>query len=325
MFFKIISLFLLPLLFYTNTFSQDIKFSQYYNNPLHLNSALAGFSTSGRVVLNYRNQWTGLQNAYNSFSVSYDKIVNKVSGIGFVAAGDVQGNGIYKQNSLSAIYSHKAKFSPKLYVAFGIQGTYSQRKIDGSKVVTASMINPFSGNINNTLSNNIFPISNILDLSSGITFWSKNIYFGIAAHHIAKVVTATDNFMYNQLSPKYTSYFGITIALDDRGLIKNKLYLSPDIIFQYQGGHNQISYGGKLRYEKLYTAIHIVQDLVLNFDTADLIIGFTNRNLKFAYSYDFTLSKLFMTATSSHELSLMLLLGNGLNFRQSKAIRCPSI
>ncbi|MEJ0030308.1 MAG: type IX secretion system membrane protein PorP/SprF [Bacteroidota bacterium] len=40
--------------------AQDAQFSQFYAAPLYLNPAFAGSTNQGRVGMNYRNQWPGI-------------------------------------------------------------------------------------------------------------------------------------------------------------------------------------------------------------------------------------------------------------------------
>ncbi len=54
-------------------FSQDVHFSQVYNNPLHVNPAnVGGFTGYERIVLNYRSQWTSAGSPFNTLGFSYD-------------------------------------------------------------------------------------------------------------------------------------------------------------------------------------------------------------------------------------------------------------
>lgn len=54
-------------------FSQDVHFSQVYNNPLHVNPAnVGGFVGYERIVLNYRSQWTSAGSPFNTMGFSYD-------------------------------------------------------------------------------------------------------------------------------------------------------------------------------------------------------------------------------------------------------------
>src|SRR5687767_1011647 len=76
----------------TATIGQDARFSQYFNNPVLLNSAYAGNGIEHvRITAIYRNQWAGMGTPFTTQGLSVDKVVNRI-GIGAVitrnGAGD---------------------------------------------------------------------------------------------------------------------------------------------------------------------------------------------------------------------------------------------
>ncbi|HRX13148.1 MAG TPA: type IX secretion system membrane protein PorP/SprF, partial [Draconibacterium sp.] len=52
---------------YGAAFSQDVSFSQFFANPLHLNPAFSGSVGIPRIALQYRNQWHGFNNAFTTY------------------------------------------------------------------------------------------------------------------------------------------------------------------------------------------------------------------------------------------------------------------
>ena len=46
--------------------------------PLRLNPAFAGTTYAPRITLNYRNQWPSLNNAYETYAVSYEQSIEAV-------------------------------------------------------------------------------------------------------------------------------------------------------------------------------------------------------------------------------------------------------
>ena len=48
------------------SYAQDLHFSQFYAAPLYLNPAFAGTAGGPRFILNYRNQWPGINNAFKN-------------------------------------------------------------------------------------------------------------------------------------------------------------------------------------------------------------------------------------------------------------------
>ena len=96
--------------------AQDIHFSQFYMSPLNLNPAMTGvMNCNHRFVANYRNQWSSIlkQNAYNTYSLSYDQKLPvgryDYFGIGGTLWGDKAGTSEFAtlQARLSGSYAKK--------------------------------------------------------------------------------------------------------------------------------------------------------------------------------------------------------------------------
>lgn len=73
----------------TKSYAQDPHFSQFYAAPTFMSPSLAGSTGGVRVTTNYRNQWPGIKQAYQSYAVSGDMYVNKYhSGFGAIMVTD---------------------------------------------------------------------------------------------------------------------------------------------------------------------------------------------------------------------------------------------
>ena len=60
--------------------AQDPNFSQFFASPLTLNPALTGkFDGVYRVAGNYRNQWPTINNAFRTYTASFDMGILKNS------------------------------------------------------------------------------------------------------------------------------------------------------------------------------------------------------------------------------------------------------
>src|SRR4051812_31858068 len=85
---------------------QDAQYSQYIFNGLFINPAYAGYKHDLYLQSFYRSQWTGLDGAPRSFTVSADAAVNNNRvGLGVIIAQDKIG----AQSTLSgyANYSYR--------------------------------------------------------------------------------------------------------------------------------------------------------------------------------------------------------------------------
>ncbi|MFM7154054.1 MAG: type IX secretion system membrane protein PorP/SprF, partial [Bacteroidota bacterium] len=90
---------LIPVLLLTGSLAiaQDPIFSQFYATPLQINPGFAGSTGTSRIGTSYRNQWSGFNNAYRTYTVACDQNIERLnSGVGLLAETDDAGNGIYK-------------------------------------------------------------------------------------------------------------------------------------------------------------------------------------------------------------------------------------
>ena len=62
----------------TKIVSQDIEFSQFYATKNYLNPAFTGLTSDQSFSSTYRNQWPGIENAYNTHFISYDKKLKNI-------------------------------------------------------------------------------------------------------------------------------------------------------------------------------------------------------------------------------------------------------
>ena len=98
------------------SYSQDYKFSQFYNSPLNLNPAFTGkINSLYRFVANYRVQYLPLQSPspYNTLSASADfgilrdKLKGDIFGVGVVFTNDRQ-TAIRSNTALISLAYHKS-------------------------------------------------------------------------------------------------------------------------------------------------------------------------------------------------------------------------
>ncbi|GAO28143.1 type IX secretion system membrane protein PorP/SprF [Geofilum rubicundum] len=83
---------LLGLLGNSRLMGQDVSFSQVYSSPLYLSPSFAGFTSGGRLALNYRDQWPGVANTFRTYAFSYDEYLSGYnSGVGLLFLRDDQG------------------------------------------------------------------------------------------------------------------------------------------------------------------------------------------------------------------------------------------
>ncbi len=304
-----------------NFLAQDPTFTQFYANPSYLNPALSGSSGCPRIALNYRNEWPQLTGNYITYAAAYDSYFKNISGgVGLVAMHDMQGQGTIQTSMIGASYSYYLKVNRKFRLMFGTQAAYYQKFLDWSKLTFGDMIDPRRGFIYQT---GDVPRGNgsrgFFDVSAGLVGFSKNFYFGAAAHHLNQPDESLILGV-SKLPIKLTGHMGATIKLGQRGRYSSTTSLSPNVIYQYQNGFQQLNIGAYLKYESF-----TIGAWYRNKDAFILTLGLTTDKYRIGYSYDLTVSQLGNGVSGgSHEVSL------GINLKCKKPVRdfrrlsCPS-
>lgn len=283
--------------------SQDPEFSQFYSNPLYTNPALAGTHDlcGGRIILNARNQWSNLARPYETFSASFDKQLDKISGgFGVLVTNDVQGQGLLTTQSLSAIYSNLIHLNRDWNLRTGIQATFTQKSIDFSKLNFSDQIDPRRGFFYNT--QEPLPAQSIVfpNFSSGFLLYSSKSFVGFSIHNLIE----PNQSFYRSASPgsniprRFTINTGMNFKLD------KQITVSPRLLMMVQKQFSQINVGCNISNNFFAGGLYWRQTR-MNKDALIVLAGFKIMDFKFNYSYDFTVSNLKIAAPGSHEISLL--------------------
>lgn len=289
--------------------AQDPQFSQFYANPLYLNPALAGNTECGRVSLNYRNQWPALSNAYVTLGASYDQYIMGInSGIGVMAMNDRQGDGALSRTGVALFYSYKLKVSDPIMISFGVQGSYYQERLDWDKLIFASQIDPTTGNIDP--GKKPAPPENtsvsVIDFAAGAVMSYYDKWFvGLAVHHLTEPKLSFYDNSDAKLPMKFTVHGGMSINLTS-GMLGGDdgtdFMLEPQILYMQQEMFKQLNFGMYVSRDPIVLGAWFRH----NFQNPDAIIGLIGikwRNLRFGYSYDYTLSNIGGSSGGAHEFS----------------------
>jgi type IX secretion system PorP/SprF family membrane protein len=300
--------------------AQDPTFTQFYSNPVYLNPALAGSSGCPRIALNYRNQWPQLTGNYITYAAAYDTYAKNLSGgVGIMAMHDQQGQGTIQTSMIAGTYSYYLKVNRKFRIMFGGQAAYFQKYLDWSKLTFGDMIDPRRGFIYQT---GDVPRGNgshgFFDVSAGMVGFTKNFYFGVAAHHLNR----PDESMIlgdSRLPIRVTGHMGANIKLGQRGRYSSSTTLMPNVIYQYQNGFQQFNIGAYLKYEAF-----TIGAWYRNRDAFIVSLGITTEKFRIGYSYDLTVSQLGGVTGGSHEISMGINLKCKKRIKDFRGISCPS-
>ncbi len=310
-------------------FGQDASFSQFYANPLYLNPALAGTGECSRIMLNYRNQWPALPNAFTTYSASADHYVEALSGgVGILFNSDNSGNGAITTNRISGMYSYHLKLSENSSLNAGFEATYHSQKLNWDKLIFQDMIDPVTGNINPGMSGEATPsklsVSSV-DFSGGLLLGiKKKYYIGFAADHLTQPNLSYYSENNSPLYLKYTVHAGMTFDFGGSNYRNNSsnFIFSPNILYQQQQNARQLNAGFYVEKQPIIVGFWYRHNFS-NPDGALFLIGFKQNKFRFGYTYDLTLSKLKGNTGGAHELSLAFLFNCNKKRNRPGAIKCP--
>jgi len=307
-------------------YAQDPQFSQFYASPLYLNPALTGSVKCPRVTLNYRNQWPALGSTYVTYIASFDQQVKALEGsLGGYIYADQQGDGAISTVNVSGIYAYTFILNRKANINWAFQVSYMQKKLNWD-FIFPDMIHPLYGPIYPT-SEVLVPTSDVskhFDASTGGVLSTKDYFFGIAIHHLTQ---PTESFRSNDdavLPRKYTVHFGTNIPIKGIGFKKGDVMISPNILFQQQKDFQQMNWGLYLSRKGIIGGIWFRQNLSFHYDSFIMVLGYVKEKMKFAYSYDLTVSQLKNKTLGAHEVSFTFIFPCSKKKPTFRTISCPS-
>ncbi len=310
------------------SFAQDPEFSQFYANPLYLNPALTGATICPRIIGNYRNQWPGLGKAYSTYNFSYDQYLGIFhGGLGLLVTADRAGGGSLNTTTIGLSYAYKFNITEKLDASLAVRGSYYQRRIVWENFVFEDQIDPRSGDVirptNEKAPDN--PSISAVDFSAGAFLnWDGIAYAGFSADHLTQPKNGFYNDNVSHLYIKYTAHAGSVINLK-QGAINDEereFSISPNVLYQQQGGFHQLNIGAYLTVDPLVCGLWFRH----NFENADAVIilaGIHFKNLRVGYSYDLNVSRLFTVSGGAHEVSASWQFPCIERKRKIRAIKCP--
>jgi type IX secretion system PorP/SprF family membrane protein len=302
--------------------AQDLHFSQFYAAPIYLNPAFAGTAGGPRFILNYRNQWPGIDNAYKNLAFSYDQFMPALNGgIGVMVTNDRQADGVFNNTRIAAAYSYQLKVNNDLTIKPGIYTAYGSNAVNTSGAIWNFVngvpnTNPNDPNITGNNS------GNYIDFGAGALFFTDRYYGGVAVDHLTEPNQSTVGGN-SPLPRKYTGHVGAFIPV---GKKQYNASISPNILFQQQGSFSQFNVG------MYYNRGPVVlggwyRTSLQNGDAFIGLVGIKYEIYKFGYSYDIVTSSLRASASGAHEFSLSIELpqpGKRGRARSYKRVNCPS-
>jgi type IX secretion system PorP/SprF family membrane protein len=311
----------------TGRAQQKPQYTQYVLNNLLLNPAVSGIENYIDLKAGYRNQWTGLNGAPvtstlsvsapigsafvggdaasmsagtdNPYSPAYAQNYQAAPphhGIGFTLVSDQIG--YTKTTNINATYAYHLGLSDNLNLSLGVAAGFNNTSLNTSQILLQE---PDDNALKNISNGSWSP-----DLSLGVWAYSSGYYVGLSALQLLPrhLSLSTTNAVYqqNKLTPNFFVTAGVKFSLSDdvafvpSAMVKmiNPLPASFDLNTKMVFS-DRFWVGCSYRYQDAVAGM-----LGLNI----------NSLLNVSYSYDYGTSPLHSVSTGSHEIVIGLMLNN---------------
>lgn len=294
-------------------FSQDPQFSQFYSNYLYLAPSFAGLTDKNRIAFNYRNQWPEIKYGYQTYSVSFDKYIEKFkSGIGILVFQDVAGTGRLTTTSIGLQYSYDFSITENWHVRPGMHFNYTERGIDFERLLWNDQI---SASGNSPVSAELVPMEKAgdIDFSTSVLTYSGRFWLGTSVDHLLRPNQSLYFYEEEDGNPakvpvRYSFFGGVKFVRPEHLLRPIPTSIQLAFLYRQQQQFRQLDLGVYWHRSPLvigiwYRGIPFYKE-VFNRDAFTLLLGVKSKNMNIGYSYDFTVSKLMAETGGSHEISL---------------------
>ncbi|SFQ43666.1 type IX secretion system membrane protein, PorP/SprF family [Parafilimonas terrae] len=326
--------------------AQDIGFSQFYDQPLLRNPALAGiFNGDIRFTASYRNQWQSVTIPYRTFGISSEikfpmQIMDyDVTGtFGLEIFRDVAGTSEFSTTQILPAWNISVRTGENSFLSGGFMAGLMQQKFDPSKLI---LNDQFVGNSDGSFS--VLPYTsqvfnktsvNYLDLSLGVTYKSSlnenvDFYVGAGLFHLTNPSVGFFDGSKIMLNKKLALNAGLSNAIGDA----NELILYADYFDQYTSnfkrvGINTAQFG--IMYNHAFFesdgSASITGGLLYRWNDAIIpVVQLELAKFTIGASYDANVSKLVVASQARGGFELTLSFKSFLNSRNPDLMsaRCP--
>jgi type IX secretion system PorP/SprF family membrane protein len=281
--------------------AQDPNFTQFYASPTFLNPAFTGTTEHYRFTSIYRNQWLNIPESYetNLFAFEYNLDYHN-SGLGILLTNDRAKELGYMSNTVMLAYSYHVRIDKEKSFRFGLQGGYGLRNFDFNNLKFGDQL----ANGGATQENLGRFQSGFADFNFGMAYYTPYFWAGLSAHHLNSPNLNGAGIGQDKLPTRFSVHIGGKMAKVRR---KKEIFsLQPALIVQKQGNFMSADAGMNFTNKPLIFGAWLRYNFESKQESANFLVGYKTNYLKFAYSYDLTISELSGQTGGSHEISITI-------------------
>ena len=310
---------------------QPFRFSQYFQNAVTVNPAVAGVEDFMDLKVGYRQQWTGIDLSPQTFYLSahaplsakpseflyrnnalrisdpeafdqletrgaIDNSSNVRHGVGGYVLNDQQG--VFQQTSAFGTYAAHLRVGPRTRLSVGLAAGINNNRIDTDGLTVGNDRDPTLSRILNQSGGNAS-----LDLNAGLLLYSETYYVGYSADRILRnPITETTDSTNERQNVYHYGLFGLRLRLNDTWLLMPGAFVGAS-----SGLPLTYDLNVRLRYEELLW----IGASYRNTGTIAGMLGLNvNNRFNINYAYDYGVSAVRDFRSGTHEIVLGFILFN---------------
>lgn len=265
---------------------QNPQYTQYMYNMNVVNPAYAGSKESLSITGLYRKQWSGLDGAPETFTLSLHSPVGEKVGLGLSAIKDELGP--VRETNVYADFSYTLDLSETLKLALGVKAGATFHEVGLNGLSLQDPGDPlFSENIDNTYPN----------VGAGAFLYADKFYVGLSVPNMIKSVHLDEHGLkYGSQVLHYFATAGYIFDINDNFKLKPSVMVKSafDAPVSFDANLNALFFdrfeiGGSYRLDDSFSGI----------------VGFQiTPMLRVGYAYDHVVSDIKAMASASHEVIL---------------------
>lgn len=268
---------------------QDPQYTQYMYNQNVINPAYAGTQDNLRITTLYRQQWTGVQGAPETFTVAGSMPIGDRVGVGVSVISDRLGP--VNENNFYGDFSYKLQVGKKTTLALGLKAGLTAHDVNLNLATNDPSDPAFTGFVNEMYFN----------VGAGAFLYGSNWYAGLSVPnmlnniHLDESQTANGENIGSEsqhffVTAGYIFDLSENVKLKPHALIKGTL----DNPLSFDINTNVL----------LYNKFELGVSYRLNDSFSGLVGMQLTDNMRVGYAYDRVVSDISVAADSSHEIFL---------------------
>lgn len=271
----------------------------YFLNPMSVNPAYAGSRDILSGTLSTRNQWSGMDGAPTSQSLTIHSILpNLKFGLGLQVYNDKAGP--MNNTGLNLTYAYHLPVSEKTTISFGLTGMLTNISIGWSSINIEKPSDP-------VFTNNA-AMSWAGDAGASVYLYQSKFYVGLSVNHLLQSKFGVTRSTEGDLAKFFRQYYLISGFVVP---VKETIDFRPSLLLKYVNAAPAVVEvdGTFIFYQRFFLgAGYRVGKRIKMAGTDNMLIGIAefgiSRSLRIGYSYDYYLNQTGLYNSGTHEFML---------------------